>query len=35
LVLEYYSSLDRVELRGSLKLALSRPNIGGVTYILR
>lgn len=34
-VLEYYSSLDRVEYRGMLKSPYSRPNIGGVTYILQ
>jgi len=34
-VLEYYSSLDRTEYRGMLKSPYSRPNIGGVTYILQ
>ena len=34
LVLEYYSSLDRVELRGQLKSGISRPNVGGITFIL-
>jgi hypothetical protein len=35
MVLEYYSSLDRIEFRGQLKSGLYRPNVGGVTYILR